>query len=158
MNGFLRLRPHLRVIDIARIILKSSDNITLQLSKLGAASGEIARKAIHAGAGIMADQIRRNLKNNLKGSENSSGDLLNSLGITPIRRDSEGDWSAKVGFDGYDKKGVPNQLKARVMESGSSKQQKKPFIRPAVNQVKQKATDEMERIIIEEAQNIMGGK
>jgi HK97 gp10 family phage protein len=81
---------------------------------------------------------------------------LNSLGITPIRRDSEGDWSAKIGFDGYDKKGVANQLKARVMESGSSKQKKKPFIRPAVNQVKQKATDEMERIIIEETQNIMG--
>ncbi len=82
---------------------------------------------------------------------------LNSLGITPIRRDSEGDWSAKIGFDGYDKKGVPNQLKARVMESGSSKQKKKPFIRPAVNQVKQKATDEMERIVIEETKKIIGG-
>ena len=52
----------------------------------------------------MADQIRRNLKNNLKGSENSSGDLLNSLGISPIRRDSEGDWSARLDLTIYDKK------------------------------------------------------
>jgi len=51
--------------------------------------------------------------------------------------------NTKIGFDGYDRKGVPNALKARAMESGTSTQPKRPFVRPAVNRVKKKAIEEM---------------
>ena len=51
--------------------------------------------------------------------------------------------NTKIGFNGYDSKGVPNQLKARVMESGSSKQAKRPFIRPALNGAREPAQEKM---------------
>jgi hypothetical protein len=79
-------------------------------------------------------------------------------GYYTIRQDSEGNWNARVGFDGYDRKGVPNQLKARVMESGSSRQKKKPFVRPAIAQATDKAKAVMENTILEETHKIMGGK
>ena len=96
-------------------------------------------------------------KANLAGSERSSGALEASLGITPIQSDKDGFINAKVGFDGYDGKGVPNQLKARVMESGSSAVRKRPFVRPAVNATKKAAVEAMQQVIDEETKKIMKG-
>ena len=68
----------------------------------------------------------------------------------------------KVGFDGYNAvstmkypKGQPNQLIARVTENGSSFMDKQPFIRPAINATKDKALEEMQRVIDEEVKKIM---
>lgn len=139
---------------MAKITLKGIDEIALKLSKLEGQSTEIAKKAIYVGAGIVADQIRKNLEKNLAGSKYSQGDLLDSLGITSPKIDSEGNINSKVGFDSYDSKGVANQLKARVMESGSSKQKKKPFVRPAIPQVRNKAKEEMARVVDEEIKKL----
>lgn len=128
-------------------MLKTSDQISLQLRKLDGKTDEICKRAVYVGAGVMADQIRANLKKNLAASKETTGDLLDSLGITPPKLDREGNWNAKVGFDGYDKKGVPNQLKARAMESGTSKQKKKPFVRPAISQAREKAKKAMEESV-----------
>jgi HK97 gp10 family phage protein len=140
---------------LAKIMMTGVDELTLKLSKLESGSDEIAKKAIHKGAGIMADQIADNLRGVLSGT--SSGDLLGSLGIAPIKKDEDGDWNTKIGFDGYDSNGVANQLKARVLESGSSKQQKRPFVRPAVSKAKKKAKEAMAQIVDEEIKKIMGG-
>jgi HK97 gp10 family phage protein len=83
--------------------------------------------------------------------------MVASFGIASIDKDGGGDWNTKIGFDGYDSKGVPNQLKARVLESGSSKQPKRPFVRPAVNATKVKAQAEMARVVDEELKKIFGG-
>ena len=61
----------------------------------------------------------------------------------------------KIGFDGYDSKGVPNQIKARVLESGSSRQKKRPFVRPALKATKKEAEDAMAKIVDEEIKKIM---
>ena len=126
-----------------------------QLSSLSRGSIEIGKKAVRKGAGILADQVRANLRKNLAGSEYSTGDLEESLGVTPAGVDRNGVINAKVGFDGYDRKGVPNQLKARAMESGTSRQRKRPFIRPAVNKAKQKVEKAMEQTIDEEISKIV---
>ena len=76
--------------------------------------------------------------------------MLASFGVTPIDRDANGNFNAKIGFDGYDSKGVANQLKARVIESGTSKKQKHPFVRPAVNATKKQAVTRMGEVIDEE--------
>ncbi|MBD5169244.1 MAG: hypothetical protein HDT20_03870 [Oscillibacter sp.] len=128
-----------------------------KLEALGDKSEETSVKAIQAGAGIVADQVRKNLETNLAGSEESTGALAASLGITPVSIDRDGMINAKIGFDGYDEKGVPNQLKARVMESGSSKVKKRPFIRPAVNATKKAAEEAMQKVIDEETEKIMKG-
>lgn len=142
---------------MARMTVNLGDDYMRQLEKLADHSEEAIKKAIHAGVGVLTDQIRENLEANLAGSEQSTGALEASLGISPVAQDRDGVWNAKIGFDGYDEKGVPNQLKARVMESGSSKVQKRPFIRPAVNAKRREAVEAMQKVIDEEIEKNMKG-
>ena len=126
-----------------------------KLSKLGTMSTKIAKDVVMAGAQPVADEIRKGLQANLQGSKYSKGDLLGSLGITPPGVDSQGNVNVKIGFDGYDSEGVANQLKARVMESGTSKIKKRPFVRPAVNRSKKKALEAMQKKFDEEIELII---
>lgn len=141
---------------MATIKFKKGDEYALKLSRLATGSEEVAKKAIYQGARVVANKIKANLEGIL--SPDATGDMLGSFGITPIERDKDGNWNAKIGFDGYDRKGIPNQLKARVLESGSSRQQKRPFVRPAVNATKKQAIEAMSKIIDEETKRIIGGK
>lgn len=140
---------------MAKITLKTSHDIEAKMQKLGRKSVEICKRAVYEGAGIMADQIRRNLEKNLQGSESSTGDLVGSLGIAPIQDDGRGGVGTKVGFDGYDRKGTPNALKARAMESGTSRQPARPFVRPAVKQAREPAKRAMADEVEKEIKKIM---
>lgn len=161
---------------MAKMTFRAGDEYAMKLSKLAKQSDEVARKAIYAGAKIVADEIKRNIQSlpeekyrHLKSGEQFSGvpkqqknDLIKSFGISPISVDNLGNWNAKVGFDGYGStptkkypNGLPNQLLARSVESGSSVRKKKPFVRPAVNAKRKIAQSEMERIINEEIMKIM---
>lgn len=142
---------------MAKMTFKLGEDYALRLSALAARSDETAKKAIYEAAGIVTDRIRANLNANLAESTQSTGALAESLGITPVSQDRDGVWNVKIGFDGYDAKGVPNQIKARVMESGSSKVQKRPFVRPAVNATKKAAVEAMQKVIDEEIEKTMKG-
>lgn len=133
---------------MARTTFKAGDDFALKLSRLSTESDRIAKQAIYAGAKVVADEIKSNLEGVL--SPEATGELVDSFGITPISQDRDGNWNAKLGFDGYDRNGIPNQLKARALESGTSKQPKHPFVRPAVNRTRKTAQAEMARIIDEE--------
>lgn len=140
----------------SKIMLKTSGDFQIKLEKLASKSDEIARRAVYVGAGIMADQVTANLRKNLEGSELSQGDLLGSLGISSPKVDRDGSINSKVGFDGYDRNGVANVLKARAMESGTSRgQDKKPFIRPAISQARNKAKKAMTEVIEKEYEKIL---
>jgi len=132
--------------------IQAGDDFALQLSHLATNSEEIAKKAIFEGANIVADKIKSNLQGVLSGE--STGDMLASFGITPIERDADGNWNTKLGFDGYGSDHVANQLKARVLESGSSKQRKRPFVRPAVNATKGQVIERMGQVIDEEIRKL----
>lgn len=157
---------------MARMTFKAGEDYMLKLSRLNNRCEEITKKAIHKAAGIVTDQIRENLEANLRDPVSAAksgpalsknyyneptGALSDSLGITPITKDKDGWWSAKIGFDGYDSRGVPNQLKARVMESGSSTIKKRPFVRPAVQATRAKAVKAMGEVIDEETKKAMKG-
>jgi hypothetical protein len=164
---------------MARMTFKAGDEYALKLSKLATNSENIAKKAIYGAAKIVADKIKSNLEalpedrfRFLRDGEKFAGvpkqqkkDLVDSFGITPITEDGSGYWNAKLGFDGYGSmptkqypEGLPNQLLARAIESGSSVRQKKPFVRPAVTATKKQAIAEMGKIIDEEVEKSMGGK
>lgn len=132
---------------MAKMSVSGLDEYIDKLSKLGSKMPEVAKRAVQAGVNPLADEVRKQLEKNLQGSKYSTGDLLNSLGVTPVGVDKNGVYNAKVGFSGYDRKGVPNALKARAMESGTSRQPKKPFMRPAVNRAKKRVLEEMGRSI-----------
>ena len=154
---------------------QGNDDYALKLSKL---SGQTRGcKSDIRGCKVVADKVASNLSSlpvdkfrHLGDGEKFAGvpqsqknDLQSGFGVTPIKQDSDGNWNAHVGFDGYGShptvkypKGVPNQLLARAIESGSSVRQKTPFVRPAVNATKKEAIDAMERVI-EGIQKIIGG-
>lgn len=161
---------------MARIEIRGFDGLELQLSKL--ADPELAKDVVMAGAQPVADEIRKSIETlpedkfrYLKKNEVFTGvpkqqkqDLLDSLGITPPDIDFDGNTNTKIGFDGYGKiptkkypKGVPNQLLARAVESGSSVRKKTPFIRKAVNKAKKLAEAEMQKKLDEKIEIIMKG-
>ena len=161
---------------MARMEIRGFDELELQLSKL--ADPELAKDVVMAGAQPIADEIRKSIEalpedkfRYLKKNEVFTGvpkqqkqDLLDSLGITPPDIDFDGNTNTKIGFDGYGKiptkkypKGVPNQLLARAVESGSSVRKKTPFIRKAVNKSKKLAEAEMQKKLDEKIEIIMKG-
>ena len=164
---------------MAKMAVKGIDEYALKLSKLGAKSSETAGKAIYAGAEIVADAIKQNIdgletvddKYNLiaygkgkksKLSKKQKDGLKKSFGITKMQKDSDGFYNVKLGFDGYNdiktKKypdGQPNQLIARIAESGSTFMDKTPFVRPALSKTKKQAQEAMQKIIDVETEKIM---
>lgn len=161
---------------MAKITFNGGDDFGVKLEKLGQMDARASvQRAVRKAAGIVADAIRKELKA-IPGREDiflwggqmlygvferEKQDLLDSLGITPVRTDKRGYTHAKVGFDGYGSKptkqypqGVPNQLVAAAIERGSSVRHKRPFIRPAVNKTKAEAIRVMDESISEDIAEI----
>ena len=162
---------------MAKITFPGLNDYELMISKLSKGVDDIAGKAIYAGAGIVADAIKENIKdlpivrgygtkeNPLPGGVTApqKAGLINGLGISPMQSDA-GYLNVKIGFDGYNAtktekypQGQPNQLVARGVESGTSWKQKKPFIRQAINASKSRAEAEMARILDQEIEKITKG-
>ena len=103
---------------------------------------DIASAALYEGAGVVADAIRSS-------TPQDSGDLADSIGIAEFDKDGD-KVSTAIGFSGYDEKGVPNIVKARVLEHGRVDSSgrtvaKHPFIKNAVRKAKQKALNAMQK-------------
>lgn len=164
---------------MARVSFKGAEDYAKALKQLEftAQQGKLLEDAVKAGAKPVADEIRRRLDalptddfRRLEPSEKFAGlpvvnhlDLLDSFGLTPVDRDRNGFVHVKAGFDGYGSKptraypkGIPNQLLARAVESGSSVRQKTPFVRPAVNATRKKAEAEMDKTIRQGLEEIFG--
>ena len=137
---------------MATIRFSGIDKYLAQLQQLGQRSRGICKMAVYDGAAIVADQVRENLHRVL--SPDATGQLEASMGIAPIQ-DDKGYINTRIGFEGYDDKGVANQLKANVLESGSSKQQKRPFMRPAVNTSRKRAEAKMAETLDREIEKLM---
>ena len=138
---------------MATIKMSASEDFTLKLSRCSVDIEAIAKKAIYAGAKIVADRMKINLEGVL--SDEATGELVAAMGVTPIALQA-GEWNAHIGFDGYDDNMVAFQLIARVLESGTSTRPKKPFVRPTLNQTKKSVEQEMNRVIEEETKKIFG--
>ena len=160
---------------MAKITFPGLNDYELMISMLSKGVDDIAGKAIYAGAGIVADAIKENIKalpivrgygtekDPLPGGVTApqKAGLIDGMGISPMQNDA-GYLNVKIGFDGYNAtktekypQGQPNQLVARGVESGTSWKKKSPFIRPAINASKQRAEDEMARILDEEIEKVM---
>lgn len=157
---------------MAKLSYKGAEEYAKALSQLEftAQGGKLFEDAVRAGAAPVADEIRKRLRNlpedvhrrgRMPSGEIYHGipsgekqDLLDSLGITPVGRDKKGFVNVKIGFDGYGSykseaypNGLPNQMVARAVESGSSVREKTPFVRPSVTATRKKAIEEMDKTI-----------
>ena len=163
---------------MAKITFPGLGDYELMISRLAQGSEDVAGRAIYAGAGIVADQIRENIQK-LMAQDDTAGiyayvqqnpapltrtakqGLLDSLGISPLQNDN-GYLNVKIGFDGYNSmktkqypNGQPNALIARSLEGGSSAFEKRPFVRPAVNASRKRAEEKMAEVLDEEIKKIM---
>lgn len=160
---------------MAKITFPGLGDYELMISRLSKGAEDIAGKAIYAGAGIVADEIKAGIQalpivsgygtaeNPLPGgvTKAQKDGLIDGLGIAPLQDDG-GYLNVKIGFDGYNQtktkkypQGQPNQLVARGVESGTSWKQKKPFVRTATNRAKKPAEAKMAEVIDLEMAKIM---
>ena len=147
---------------LARMTVRGLDTFVARIDRLHTNSNATAKRAVHAGAKVVADKIRKNLTGVTVIPKWQKKDLLDSFGISPVDVDEKGATNTKIGFDGYGSrptkkypKGLPNQLLARAIESGTSFRKKQPFVRPAVDAAKKQAINETERVIDEEVKKIL---
>lgn len=146
-----------------------------KLAKLGKNATKVAGAAVYKGAGIVADEVREQIKTipisfgyGTPEAPIPAGvtpwqkqGLLDGMGVSPMEND-KGYINVKIGFDGYNKtkteqypQGQPNQLIARAVESGTSFRQKSPFIRPAIRNSQARAEEAMAKVIDDEIEKIM---
>lgn len=139
---------------MATIKTRGLDSLIQVLGDLGGEITPICKMGLYDGAGIIADSISAACPTG------ETGDLKASFGIARFRADN-GAVETIIGFDGYDSKGVPNQLKARVLESGrpvgGKIVGKHPFIRAAVRSARGKAVAAIQSEIENEIKKIIGG-
>lgn len=143
--------------NLAKMMADGFDEVIAQLENIEGNVIKIFKDAVFSGSGIVAGEIQKRLEQNLESPRSASlhggkfdrkttkftGDLLDSFGIAPTKENGEGGADTKVGFHGYDSKGVANQLKARAMESGTSTLKKRPFVRPAINKCRKRVQETM---------------
>ena len=93
---------------------------------------EMLSEMTRAGAEVVYKQVKANMKNSFKSTES----LDKGLKITKSYRTPTDDGiNTKVGFYGYNDKGVPIPLIAMAREFGTSRgEKKKPFFRKAFRQ------------------------
>ena len=111
---------------MARAKFIDDDAFSMMLERAAANTEQVARAALIAGAEVIADRMKQNLKGIL--SDAATGQLVAAFGITPVKQDRELNWNVHLGFDGYQQppqrrwpQGVPFQLIARSFESGAGR-------------------------------------
>ena len=134
---------------MATIEFKGIDEYADKLARLGGASKGICKFACYDAAGMVCDAIKAN-------APQDSGDLKDCISLARFS-DDDGFIYTEVIFPGYDRRDVPNPLKAHVLEHGSSTRKKHPFIRPAVNRVKKAAEFSIDNKLNEKINEIMNG-
>lgn len=137
-----------------------------KLEHLGSNYDGIVRNMLADGIEPLQKQIESNLAavvgRGTKQKSRSKGELIKAVRVTRAYQVANGDWHIKVGIYGYDKtvitekfpKGVPNALKAMVLEHGRSNMAAKPFLKPAISKTKKACVKAMSDRLDEELKKL----
>lgn len=160
---------------MATISFKNGDEYLGKIAKLEAAlKDEICGAAIYGAAGIVADEIRSQLKavptdegygtasEPTRGPKTAQKEaLLDALGISSMEEKS-GYYDVKIGFDGYNgiktkrwPNGQPNQMVARSIERGTSWMKANAFVKKAMAATRKRALEFMKHSVDESIRKIM---
>ena len=164
---------------MATLKVKLPEDLMIGLERLSKQADAVVKKTLEAGAEIVEEKVRSNLKNVIgsgtKTESKSTGQLLGALGISPVKPNDKLDgWDIKIGFNEprkdykggttYKKKlksgkvseyKLTNAMIASILEYGKKGQAAKPFMKPAENATKAKARAVMKRVFSEEANKIV---
>ena len=166
---------------MASFTFKGMEEYEKKISLLYKDTRNVCRKAVYAGAKVVADAVKENMealpaKPELEGivayakkdpaplTVGQKQGLIKGFGISPLEV-KDGYINAKLGFSGYNNaktkkypKGQPNVLVARGIESGTSDREKHPFVRPALNKSKKPAVEAMKQAVDEDIEQKLKGR
>lgn len=141
---------------MAKFKMTGLDEYVSALVALGRVSNGMIKRAVYDGAAVVADEVRAGIDSLPEREGITKAGLREGLGLSQMK-DEDGYINTALGFAGYNARGVPNILMARIMESGTSKVRKHPFIRPALKRVHDKAIAAMTASIDKDIKNTMEG-
>ena len=143
---------------MAKCTSKLPDDLLKKLSKVGSNMDVIAEEALKAGGEVVLSKTKANLESvigkNTTAESRSTGELVNSLGLSPVMLDKQGNYNIKIGFGEPRKDGKSNAMIANIIEYGKHGQPAKPFLKPAKTSSKKECEQTMIRVIEEEIKKL----
>ncbi len=143
---------------MAKATIKMPDELLVKLSRLGAKSDEIAAMVLEAGGQVVLDKVKSNLESvigsDTKYDSRSTGELVESLGMTPSKIDRNGNSNVKIGFAEPRSDSENNAMIAAVIEYGKHGQPPKPFMEPAKTESKNECKKVMKAVLEREVSKL----
>lgn len=132
---------------MAKAEFKMPEDFLLKVSRLADKTDEILPRVLEAGGEVALDAVRDNLSTvvgrNTQYPSRSTGELEQSLGLSPAKMDKNGNFNVKVGFSEPRSDGDSNAKIANILEYGKHGQPPKPFLKPAKSASKNACVDAM---------------
>lgn len=139
---------------MAKVDVKLPEDFLLKLSRLGNKTDEICEKALEAGGEVVLSKVRENLASVIgsgtKYDSRSTGELEQSLGISPVKQDRDGNHNIKIGFSEPRSDGGSNAKIANIIEYGKHGQPAKPFLKPARSASRKACVSAMQQTLEQE--------
>lgn len=141
---------------MAKFTVKTGAEFANKIYALGKDAKTAIESALTGGAAVVKEEIGRGIQGLPEVTGVTKRGLETGLGISPVG-ERDGVYDVKVGFEGYNERGVPNAMMARIMESGTSKTPKHPFVEPARRRSAKAAVAAMQEAFDRECEKIMKG-
>ena len=120
---------------MAKCDLKMPEDFLLKLSRLGSNMDSVAETVLEAGGEVVLEKVQGNLAavigSGTKYDSRATGELVGSLGLSPVKQDKSGNHDIKIGFSEPRSDGGSNAKIANILEYGKHGQNPKPFLKPA---------------------------
>ena len=134
---------------MAKADFKLPDEFLTKLSRLGKDTDSVAEKVLEAGGKVVLAKVRSNLAavigSGTKYDSRSTGELEQSLGLSPVKLNREGNHDIKIGFSEPRSDGGSNAKHG---------QPAKPFLKPAKSASKAECIRVMEQTLKEEVEKL----
>lgn len=143
---------------MAKADFKLPDEFLLKISRLGSDFDSVADSVLQAGGEVVLDKVRGNLEAVIgsvtKYESRSTGELVRSLGLSPVKLNREGNHNIKIGFSEPRSDGGSNAKLANILEYGKHGQPAKPFLKSAKSASKAECIRVMEQTLKEEVEKL----
>ena len=141
---------------MAKVDVKMPEEFLRKLSRLGADTDAVAEKVLEAGGQVVLSKVKANLSavigSGTKYDSRSTGELAESLGLSAVRMDKDGNHNIKIGFSEPRKDGGSNAKLATILEYGKHGQPAKPFLKPAKTSSRAECVRVMKQTLDEEVE------
>ena len=143
---------------MAKCTYKLPEEFLKKLSTLGKNTDVVASKMLKRGGEVVLKNTRSNLVSvvgkNTEEESRSTGQLVASLGLSPVLVGRNGDYNIKVGFSENRTDGKSNAMIANIIEYGKFNQPARPFLKPAKTKSKNEVIKVMEQTFEEEIKKL----